>query len=77
MQEVFVIVQGTAELTVGGETVTLRRGDAVLIEPHEVHQMSNSALGDVEYLTFGISRDTGGKTVVIERDDSGTDNRPA
>ena len=77
MQEIFVIVQGTAELTVGDETVTLRPGDAVLIDPREVHQMSNSGAGEVEYLAFGISRDTGGKTVVIERDDSGTDSRPA
>jgi len=72
MQEVFVIVEGTAELTVGTETVTLERGDAVLIDSHEVHRMSNSGPGDVEYVAIGISRGTGGKTVVVDRADGGT-----
>ena len=77
MQEVFVIVQGRAELTVGGEAVTLQRGDAILIDPHQVHQMSNPGPDDVEYLAFGISRGTGGKTVLVDRDDSGTDSHDA
>ena len=69
MQEVFVIVQGTAELTVGGEVVTLGRGDAVLIDAHETHQMSNPGLDDVEYVAIGVSRGTGGKTVVVDGND--------
>jgi mannose-6-phosphate isomerase-like protein (cupin superfamily) len=77
MQEVFVIVEGTAELTVGAETVTLERGDAALIDSHEVHRMSNSGLGDVEYLALGISRGTGGKTVVVDGDDSAPQSGPA
>ena len=76
MQEVFVIVRGTAELAAGGETVTLQRGDAILIDPHEVHQMSNRGPDDVEYLAFGITRRTGGKKVVVNTDDSGTDSDP-
>jgi len=73
MQEVFVIVQGVAEAVVGGESVTLQRGDAILIDPHEVHEMSNPGPDEVEYLTLGISRSTGGKTVVVDRDDGGAD----
>jgi len=77
MQEVFVIVHGTAELTVGGESVTLGRGDAVLIDPHEVHGMTNSGPDDVEYLAIGVSRGTGGKTVVVGGDGGGMNSRPA
>jgi mannose-6-phosphate isomerase-like protein (cupin superfamily) len=66
MQEVFVIVRGTAELTAGGETVTLGRGDAVLIDHHEVHQMSNPGPEEVEYLAIGVSRGAGGKTVNVD-----------
>ena len=77
MQEVFVIVQGTAEAVVGRESVTLQRGDAILIDPHEVHEMSNPGPNDVEYLALGISRGTGGKTVVVDWDDGGTDTRLA
>lgn len=32
MQELFILMQGEAELTVGMETATLRRGDAVVID---------------------------------------------
>jgi len=65
MQEVFVIIQGTAEATVSGEAVTLQPGDAILIDAREVHEMSNPGSGDVEYLALGISSGTGGRTVVV------------
>ena len=35
MQEVFIILQGEAELTAGGQTVVLRRGDTVIIDARE------------------------------------------
>jgi mannose-6-phosphate isomerase-like protein (cupin superfamily) len=66
MQEVFIIVQGVATIAVGGERVTLERGDAILIDPCEVHEMENTGAEDVEYVALGISRGEGGKTVVVE-----------
>jgi mannose-6-phosphate isomerase-like protein (cupin superfamily) len=65
MQEVFVVMQGTAELTVGAQTVVLGRGDAVLIDAREVHVMRNTGEQDVEYLAIGITSGQGGKTVVV------------
>ncbi|MEN6557884.1 MAG: cupin domain-containing protein [Thermoguttaceae bacterium] len=65
MQEIFVLVRGEAEITVGAETARLRRGDAVVIDPREVHQMRNVGPEPVEYLAVGITRETGGKTVVL------------
>lgn len=65
MQEIFILVQGEAEITIGGQNATLRRGDAVIIDPHEVHQMRNVGAEAVEYLAIGITRETGGKTVVV------------
>ena len=70
MQEIFILVQGEAEITVGTETAILRRGDAVVIDPREVHQMRHSAAEVVEYLAIGISSETGGKTVVLEEQNS-------
>lgn len=66
MQEVFIILQGEAELTAGGETVVLRGGDTAIIDAREVHTMRN--LGDVpvEYIALGIAGTAGGKTVVVE-----------
>jgi mannose-6-phosphate isomerase-like protein (cupin superfamily) len=68
MQEIFVILQGEVETRVGMETVLLGRGDSILIDPHEIHQMWNPGPEEVEYLAIGISRGTGGRTVVVERD---------
>jgi mannose-6-phosphate isomerase-like protein (cupin superfamily) len=66
MQEVFVIISGTAELTAGPNTVVLHRGDAVLIDVREVHQMRAQGDEDLEYLVVGISAGEGGRTVVVE-----------
>ena len=66
MQEVFIVVEGEAEITVAAETATLRRGDTVVIDPREVHQMQNTKAETVEYLAIGITRETGGKTVLVE-----------
>ena len=66
MQEIFILVEGEAELTVAAETVTLRRGDGVVIDPREVHEMRNAGADDVEYLALGITSEAGGKTVVVE-----------
>jgi len=66
MQEIFVIVSGEAEITVETQTVTLRRGDTVVIDAREVHQMRNLGSEDVEYLAIGITGEADGKTVVVE-----------
>ena len=67
MQEVFVIVKGVARLTAGERTVALGRGDAVLIDVREVHQMWNDGEEDVEYVVVGITSGQGGRTVVLEQ----------
>jgi len=66
MQEIFIILQGEAHLTAGTQTVVLRPGDAVRIDPREVHAMSNPGAEDVQYVVVGISSGVGGRTVVVE-----------
>jgi len=66
MQEIFIIQQGEAHLTVETQTVVLRRGDAVRIDPREVHAMSNPGAEDVQFIAVGISSGAGGRTVVVE-----------
>jgi len=65
MQEIFVMIQGVARITVDAETTILGRGDAILIDPHEVHQMWNHGSEDAEYLAIGISAGRGGRTVAV------------
>jgi len=66
LQEVFIILQGEAQVTVGDQTAVLRSGDAIRIDPREVHRMSNPGAEDVQYVVVGISRGEGGRTVVVE-----------
>jgi len=66
MQEIFILVQGEADIKVEAGTVRLRRGDAVVIDPREVHEMRNAGSEEVEYLAIGITSEEGGRTVVVE-----------
>jgi mannose-6-phosphate isomerase-like protein (cupin superfamily) len=65
MQEIFIILQGEAELTAGERTVVLRRGDTVIIDARETHAMRNLGHEPVEYIALGIAGTAGGKTVVV------------
>jgi len=67
MQEFFILVQGTAQMAVGAETATMRRGDLVVIDPGEIHQMRNAGSEDVEYLAIGITGESDGKTIVVKQ----------
>ncbi len=67
MQEIFIILQGEAHLTVETQTAVLRSGDAVRIDPREVHAMSNPGTEDVQYVVVGITSGMGGRTVVVEQ----------
>jgi mannose-6-phosphate isomerase-like protein (cupin superfamily) len=66
MQEIFIIIRGAVRLSVGRETVILRPGDAVRIDPREVHRMCNDGDEEVEYLAMGIVEKAGGRTVVTD-----------
>lgn len=65
MQEVFVISNGHVTMTVDGQNHALSAGDAILIDPREIHVMQNTCNEDVHYVVFGISSEEGGKTVVV------------
>ena len=65
LQEVFVIARGTASMSVDGQTHLLEAGDCIVIDSREIHVMQNTCNEDVFYMVFGISRDEGGKTVVV------------
>ncbi len=69
MQELFVVINGEVEMTAGNETVLLRKGDAVIVEPGEIHQMHNAGAHDAEYLAVGLAPNTGGHTVIVREDD--------
>lgn len=65
MSEIFVVIKGTAIMTVAGENLNLTSGDLVLVPPGAIHTMKALA-DDVEYLVFGCSEGRGGKTVNVD-----------
>ena len=65
MEEIFLILSGRVEMTVDGVSVELARGDAIFVEPREVHSMRNLTDQDVDYIVVGISTEQGGQTVVV------------
>ena len=48
-------------MTVDDQAHELTRGDAILIDPHEIHRMSNHCGEAVEYIVFGVSTEQDGK----------------
>ncbi|NDC38924.1 MAG: cupin domain-containing protein [Proteobacteria bacterium] len=64
MEEVFIVVRGQAQMRVGAETVVIDQGDAVIVSPGEVHEMSNLGAVEVEYLVVGIAGTKNGRTVL-------------
>jgi mannose-6-phosphate isomerase-like protein (cupin superfamily) len=66
MCEIFILLQGKAVMRVGQEEATLAKGDLVVVPEQTEHLMHNPFNQDLEYLVLGISRETGGKTIVTE-----------
>lgn len=65
MQEIFILVQGQARLTVEGTNVDMSVGDTVIVDAREIHEMLNPGDSDAEYIVFGVSSGHGGQTVVV------------
>lgn len=63
MEEIFIIISGTAELVVGDEKETLEASDTVIIPEKHDHLMKNIGVTDVEYIVIGVTRSRGGKTI--------------
>jgi len=51
-EQIGYIIQGTSELTAGGETVTLKAGSSFLLEPNEFHEIRG--LGDEKVIVLDI-----------------------
>jgi len=66
MQEMFIVVSGEARIRVDGVESELRRGDTILIDAREVHEMWNGGAEDVEYLAIGIAGGADGRTIVVD-----------
>jgi mannose-6-phosphate isomerase-like protein (cupin superfamily) len=65
MTEVFIIISGDIQISVNMEEYRLGPGDAIIIEPHEVHKMTNLGATEANYIVFGVATEQGGRTICI------------
>ncbi len=65
MDEVFILIRGMATIKIGNEEENMQTGDAVLVPAGSRHTMKNSGGETAEYLVAGISREKGGRTIVL------------
>lgn len=65
MDEIFVIIKGSALITSGGETALVGMGDSVVIPAGEIHEMKNNTTDDVYYIAMGVASGINGKTVTV------------
>ena len=66
MQEIYILMQGEAEMSINEETATLRRGDTVVIDARAIHKIRNAGSEEVTFIAIGITTESGGKTVIVE-----------
>lgn len=55
MQEVFIMIGDGAVTNVDGKKVTLSRGDALVVDVKEIHEMKNQGTTPIEYIVLGIA----------------------
>jgi mannose-6-phosphate isomerase-like protein (cupin superfamily) len=63
--EVYYVLNGDGEITVGRETAAIRKGDGVPILPDEAHAVVNTGTGDLELMIIGIATEKGKLDTVV------------
>ncbi len=56
-EELYVLLEGTGRVRIGEEVLTLRRLDALLVEPDTVRQLFNDTDADQLWLVVGAPRE--------------------
>jgi len=65
MHEIFIIVSGSALMTVNKAEFKLETKDLILVPARSTHKMKNTADIDCQYIVFGILSGKGGKTINV------------
>jgi len=59
VEEVYYVINGAGEASVGSETVAIRKGDAVPLQLNEPHAFRNTGTDDLEFMILGIAAQKG------------------
>ena len=55
MQEVFLMMADGAIAWVDGKEIILSRGDALVVDAKETHEMKNQGIASIDYIVLGIA----------------------
>jgi quercetin dioxygenase-like cupin family protein len=65
MQELFILMAPGAIARVDEKEIVLNRGDALMVDPGETHEMKNSTNTEIEYIVVGIAGENKGKSINV------------
>jgi mannose-6-phosphate isomerase-like protein (cupin superfamily) len=55
VEEVYYVIHGTGEASVGNETASIKKGDAVPLQLNDPHAFRNTGTDDLEFMILGIA----------------------
>jgi mannose-6-phosphate isomerase-like protein (cupin superfamily) len=53
-EEVFVFLTGVGEMKIDNQIVEIINGDVILVQPHEVHILTNTGNEPMKFFTFRV-----------------------
>jgi mannose-6-phosphate isomerase-like protein (cupin superfamily) len=59
VEEVYYVINGSGEVSVGGETAAIQKGDAVPLQLNDTHAFRNTGNDDLEFMILGIAAQKG------------------
>ena len=54
-EEMYIVLSGTADMTIDGEAVTVRKGDMILNPPNGAHGLENTSDDNIDLLVIQIA----------------------
>lgn len=57
--EVYYVMNGNGDVTVGKETAAIVKGDGIPVRPNEVHSIRNTGSQDLELMIIGVATEKG------------------
>jgi mannose-6-phosphate isomerase-like protein (cupin superfamily) len=65
MQEIFILLSGTATMIIDDEEAIMQPGDVAIVPIKATHSMRNETNIDIEYIVMGVATGQDGKTINI------------
>ena len=65
MSEVYYVNKGAGSVTVNGETVQIKAGDAIPVDLGQVHSLTQSGAEPLEVLVIGVAKDLAAKAAYM------------